>query len=84
MPDVARQLRILVVDDEPALVTMLARLLSSDGHEVAAATSGEEALTILAGRPIDVVISDLGMGAGMNGWDLAAAVAGCPAVRTSS
>jgi CheY-like chemotaxis protein len=77
-PDVPRQLRILVVDDEPALVTMLARLLTSDGHDVAVATSGEEALTVLASTPIDVVISDLGMGAGMNGWELAAAVRTLP------
>jgi PAS domain S-box-containing protein len=66
-----RSLRILVVDDEPALVTMLARLLGSDGHQVTVATSGEEALAILASTPTDVVISDLGMGAGMNGWELA-------------
>jgi CheY-like chemotaxis protein len=77
-PDVERELKILVVDDEPALVSMLARLLSSDGHEVTTATSGEEALSILAGTPIDVVISDLGMGAGMNGWELAAAVQTLP------
>jgi CheY-like chemotaxis protein len=77
-PDVARPLRILVVDDEPALVTMLARLLSSDGHEVAIATSGEEAVETLADRPVDVVVSDLGMGAGMNGWDLAAVVRTLP------
>ena len=70
--------RIETVDDEPALVTMLARLLSSDGHQIAVATSGEEALTVLAGTPTDVVISDLGMGAGMNGWDLAAAVRELP------
>jgi CheY-like chemotaxis protein len=38
------------------------------------ATSGEEAITILVGNDFDVVISDLGMGAGMNGWELAAAV----------
>ncbi|HZO26746.1 MAG TPA: response regulator [Chloroflexota bacterium] len=77
-PDVERHLRIVVVDDEPALVTMLARLLSSEGHELSMATSGEEALAILAGKPIDVVISDLGMGAGMNGWELAAAVQALP------
>ena len=64
---IGRSLRILVVDDEPALVTMLARLLESDGHEVAVATSGEEALSILEHATVDVVISDLGMGAGMNG-----------------
>ena len=75
---VVRQLRILVVDDEPSLVTMLSRLLMSEGHEVSVATSGEEALAILAGARIDVVISDLGMGAGMNGWDLAASLRTLP------
>ena len=77
-PEGTGSLRILVVDDEPALVTLLVRLLGSDGHEVASATSGEEALSVLASTPIDVVISDLGMGAGMNGWDLAAAVRALP------
>jgi CheY-like chemotaxis protein len=76
--DDVRILRILVVDDEPALVTMLARILRSDGHQVMVATSGEEAIAILANAPADVVISDLGMGAGMNGWDLAAAVRTMP------
>jgi PAS domain S-box-containing protein len=77
-PDVTRELQILVVDDEPALVTMLARLLGSDGHNVTVATSGEEALAILASSPADVVISDLSMGAGMNGWELAEAVRALP------
>jgi PAS domain S-box-containing protein len=76
--DVARELRILVVDDEPALATMLARLLGSDGHDVTVATSGEEALAILASSPTDVVVSDLSMGAGMNGWELAEAVRALP------
>ena len=76
--EATRSLRILVVDDEPALVTMLARLLESDDHQVITATSGEEALAILAGSPADVVISDLGMGAGMNGWELAEVVQSLP------
>jgi PAS domain S-box-containing protein len=76
--DAVNTLRILVVDDEPALVTMLARILGSDGHQVTVATSGEEALAILANATADVIISDLGMGAGMNGWDLAAAVRTMP------
>ena len=76
--DVVRHLRILVVDDEPSLVTMLSRLLMSEGHEVSVATSGEEALSILAGSRVDVVISDLGMGAGMNGWELAASLRTLP------
>jgi PAS domain S-box-containing protein len=76
--DVARRLRIVVVDDELTLVTMLARLLASDGHDVTVATSAEEALAILAGSSADVVISDLSMGAGMNGWELADAVHALP------
>ncbi|MCC7369925.1 MAG: PAS domain S-box protein [Chloroflexi bacterium] len=73
-PDAVRPQTILVVDDEPALVTMLSRILESDGHTVLVAMSGEEALSLLATSSVDVVISDLGMGSGMNGWDLAAAV----------
>jgi CheY-like chemotaxis protein len=40
-------------------------------HRVVTATSGEEALEHLATQSFDLVISDLGMGAGMNGWELA-------------
>jgi PAS domain S-box-containing protein len=66
--------RILAVDDDPALARMAAAMLASDGHTVVLAASGEEALERLAREPFDLVLSDLGMGAGMNGWDLAAAV----------
>jgi CheY-like chemotaxis protein len=76
--DAARAFRIMVVDNEPALAMILSRLLATDGHEVAIATSGEEAMTMLARSPTDVVISDLGLGIGMNGWELAAALRGMP------
>jgi signal transduction histidine kinase/ActR/RegA family two-component response regulator len=71
-----RTRRILAVDDEPSLRQLIPRLLGQDGHYVAVAASGEEALTYLEreaaeGHPFDLVISDLGMGPGMNGWDLA-------------
>jgi PAS domain S-box-containing protein len=75
-------LRILIVDDEPAMVKAVARMLRPAGHVVRTAGSGEEALEHLAAEPFDVVVSDLGMGAGMNGWDLAEAVRrGWPRVR---
>lgn len=70
--------RILVVDDEPALVTLLVRLLTGDGHEVLSAASGEEALSSLSSAMVDLVITDLGMGPGMSGWDLAAAIRALP------
>lgn len=69
-------LRILVVDDEPSITRMVAMMLGPHGHTVKIAMSGEEALTYLAGpdAPFDLILSDLGLGAGMNGWDLLARV----------
>ena len=42
--------RILVVDDEPDIAQLLTDVLERDGHEVARALSGGEALARLAGR----------------------------------
>lgn len=54
---------VLVVDDEPNLVTIVARMLESDGYRVVTATSGAEALEIGAShdRPIDLLLTDLHM-----------------------
>jgi CheY-like chemotaxis protein len=59
------------VDDEPNLVLMAALMLQGGGHTVVMAHSAEEALEKLTTETFDVVISDLGMGLGMSGWDLA-------------
>ena len=67
-------LRILAVDDEAMMTRAVARMLKPSGHQVSAAASAEEALEMLAAQPYDVVISDMGMGPGMNGWELADAV----------
>jgi CheY-like chemotaxis protein len=75
-------LRVLAVDDEPAITRAVQRILRPAGHLVRCAASGEQALEELATAPFDVVVSDLGMGTGMTGWDLAARVrADWPAVR---
>lgn len=70
-----RSLRVLVVDDEARLAMLAAAMLRRDGHEVTEAHSGEAALACMRAQPFDMVISDLSMGDGMNGWDLAAAAA---------
>jgi CheY-like chemotaxis protein len=67
-------LRILAVDDEPMMTRAVARMLKPSGHMVSVAASGEEALARLTEQTFDVVLSDMGMGPGMNGWDLAEAV----------
>jgi CheY-like chemotaxis protein len=67
-------LRILAVDDEPMMTRAVVRMLRPSGHVVSVAASGEEALEKLTEQMFDVVVSDMGMGAGMNGWELADAV----------
>ena len=54
-------LRILVVDDEPAMVGAVAALVGSDGHRVIAAYDGPEALTRFDGDRPDLVLLDLAM-----------------------
>ncbi len=53
--------RVLVVDDEPKLARVAAEMLELDGHQVARATGGRQALVELAAAPFDVVITDLRM-----------------------
>lgn len=63
--------RILFVDDESKVLTGLQRLLRPMRHrcEMQFATSGDEALTMLAQDPFDVVVSDMRM-PGMDGATL--------------
>ena len=53
--------RILVVDDEPAVVAMLAEMLAADGHLVDTAANGSFALAKLGESTYDVILSDLKM-----------------------
>jgi CheY-like chemotaxis protein/anti-sigma regulatory factor (Ser/Thr protein kinase) len=70
-PTPAGRMRILAVDDEPAIGNMLRRLLRADGHVLDYAGSAAEALDRLAADPYDVVVSDLGLGEGADGLSLA-------------
>jgi class 3 adenylate cyclase/CheY-like chemotaxis protein len=58
---------LLVVDDNEANRDVLRRRLSRDGHDVAVARDGREALALLAGRPFDLVLLDIIM-PGLNGF----------------
>jgi signal transduction histidine kinase len=67
-------LRILVIDDDVDVLSVLVELLSRLGHSVLSATQGREGLARLeAGEPPDLVLLDLGMPE-MIGWDVARAV----------
>ncbi|HLZ31922.1 MAG TPA: ATP-binding protein [Chloroflexota bacterium] len=70
----SRPLRVLTVDDEPMMTKAVVRMLKPSGHMVVVAASAEEAMEKLVEQTFDVVVSDMGMGAGMNGLQLADAV----------
>jgi two-component system KDP operon response regulator KdpE len=53
--------RLLVVDDEPALVRALAINLRAHGYDVDVAASGRAALTAASTRLPDLVVLDLGL-----------------------
>jgi CheY-like chemotaxis protein len=56
-----RRARVLVVDDEPAIVRMLARALGTT-HDVEAVTSPDVAIErVLAGEHFDLILCDLMM-----------------------
>ncbi len=54
-------LRILVVDDEPAIRRFLRASLTAHGHEVFEAVTGREALSDVVARRPDLIILDLGL-----------------------
>ena len=53
--------RILLVDDEPSIVSVLSTLLKAEGHEVVPALGGEKARDILAREEFNLMISDIRM-----------------------
>jgi len=62
--------RILVVEDERGIQVALSGLLRREGYEVSLASTGEEALDLLAEGPFDLVLTDLALGRGMSGMDV--------------
>jgi len=64
--------RVLVVDDEPDLLSLTARRLSRQGYKVSTANDGQSALQLLEREPgIDLLFTDVVMPGGMNGYELA-------------
>jgi two-component system cell cycle sensor histidine kinase/response regulator CckA len=64
--------RVLLVEDEPMVRMVAARALTRNGYDVVSAESGEEALELLDGQSIDLLISDVVM-PGMDGPTFVAA-----------
>jgi len=73
-----RPAKVLVVDDTPANVKLLADLLTYKGYQVTTAASGEEGLAKLAVDRPDIVLLDIMM-PGMNGYEVCRAIRADPA-----
>ena len=57
--DVLRGTRILVVDDDSDIRALARLALARDGHMVTEASSGKEALALIAAEPPDLLVLDL-------------------------
>lgn len=51
--------RILIIDDEPQIRSMLKLMLERDGHEVVEAPDGIEGIRVYRQNPADLIITDL-------------------------
>jgi two-component system KDP operon response regulator KdpE len=69
--------RILVVDDDMAIVRALQRNLITHGYYVLTANTGEEALEVIKQRRLDLVLLDLGL-PGISGLEV------CKRIRAQS
>jgi len=68
-----RSLRVMIVDDEEVLRDVLEVVLRREGFDVVLAASGEEALSLLDGDEVDLVILDV-MLPGISGIDTLRAI----------
>jgi DNA-binding response OmpR family regulator len=60
---------VLIADDDPDILELVALTLERDGYEVASARTGEEALRIAAERTLHLAVLDLMM-PGVDGYEV--------------
>jgi CheY-like chemotaxis protein len=60
---------ILVVDDDPNIRKLIIAALKRDGYEFCEAANGREALDVMRGRRVELVVLDLMM-PHVSGWDV--------------
>jgi len=62
-------MRILIIEDEPDLLTSLAQALREEGYAVDTANNGDDGLFNAAGTDYDAIVLDV-MLPGMDGWEI--------------
>jgi two-component system response regulator MtrA len=66
-------IKVLAIDDDPALVDLLKIILTTQGFSVITATAGVDGVRLVHEFAPDIIILDLMM-PGMNGWDVCSSV----------
>lgn len=61
--------RLLIVDDDPAVIEVLSILLEAENFEIETALSGETAIELLRQQTVNVLVTDIQM-EGMTGFEL--------------
>jgi CheY-like chemotaxis protein len=65
-------MRVLLIEDDEIVRSVLSETLDGDGFEVDGLANAEDALILLgAGQVPDVLVTDVNLGSGLNGFDLA-------------
>lgn len=70
MKDRAVGLKVLLVDDEPSILTTLRLILKSEGFDVETASSGKAAKAALVQTSFDLVVTDLSMESTTAGYEV--------------
>ena len=70
-----RSARILVIDDDEFVRSVLSRTLAQADHQVTVAENGEKGVQLFEGGEFDIVLTDLGM-PGMSGWEVCRTIKG--------
>ncbi len=68
MPAKQYRFKILIVDDVPKNIQVLGSLLFHENLDVTFASSGQDAINLLAGNPVDLILLDVMM-PGMDGFE---------------
>jgi CheY-like chemotaxis protein len=64
-----KEARILVIDDDEFVRSVLSRALAQANHQVTLAENGEKGIQVFKEGKFDIVLTDLGM-PGMSGWEV--------------
>ena len=70
MSEPAKKLRVLIVDDNPPVLSAMRRTLGGHDYEIAIVLSFEDAIALLEVQEFDAIVTDTDLGTGPGGPEL--------------